>query len=49
MEGKDVSEDSFWKLKKMGTVEMIQKLTVPTVLIDDLIESQQFRGHAKSY
>ena len=30
LEGKDVNEGSFWKLKKMGTVEMIQKLMSPT-------------------
>lgn len=50
LEGEDVNEGSFWKLKKrVGVVEMIWRLRFPAILMDDLIESQQFRGYAKSY
>lgn len=48
MEGKDVSEGSCRKLKKMGAAEMTWKLMLPTILADDLIESQQFTRHVKS-
>ena len=49
MEGEDINEGSFQKLKKVGAVEMIWRLRFPTILVDNLIESQQFGGDAKSY
>lgn len=39
LEGKDINEGSFWKLKKMGAAEMIWRLSFPAILVDDLIES----------
>lgn len=37
MEGKDVNEGSFWKLKKVGTVT--EAIMFPTSLVDNSVES----------